>query len=844
MKKHEWSVTRRKSRQTLVILILAGLVFGSFSVFDFKTYEAQAAGNLLKGASFETAADLSYFDLWRGAGITRPYSFYRSYDAPFGQGSYSAAIETTDGAPGARFDAGLVGAKANSFTVTSGKTYLLRFYAKSALWTPVSVYLEDAQNYNAITPIQEQMINQDWTEYSMSFTPSTSSSSQTALLNFVFGDMPYKNTLYLDGLVLSEFSTKLTTTEVKGYIGETKKLLQFSDLSFSTERDLAIELPYYNAETGQASNKRFTPESITTREAYFNMYAGTYPGVARVYLKGNLVGSFNYNVLPKVTEIYPDLVRADQELSVSVSGLNPVANTSHLVVKAADAKGALYDKWLALDRFDSGLSLVTVRLPYGIAPGQLLLHTSFVDTAGKNRENRSGSLKYLLKPVITSVDWAARGFEQVGDKLRIRGQGIAYQPTVNFYNEQNKLIASTRATVFGVSDSAETIDVPAPLKVNRSNITVKVGGIESDPSGAASYVARPKLTSITSKNKRAVEAGGQMLPAAKIGEEITLNGDGFIASGSPEVEFQGFNSRFTVSVPASKIDPNGKWLKVIVPARAQTGFIAVISTGQKSNYLPLEIIPKVTSITPQPIQPDQLMTINAQGVGGNAKLVKVYFNLTDREQLPVEPRAVEVSDSGAVISLIAPLAISNRYSSLNLQYDRWRDDEKTVLNVRPTVTDAGINLDTKVLTIRGYGFSIYPNENIITYKYADQAHTVITPKVKILGVYPTEEGQEIRVQIYDDYHYGYVSVRVGDYASNEANFGPVSVRKIVRRVELVPSLGRVMGVLYISGYNFGTAGDVKVGPVWVTNLERSEFFIKVAVEKENLYGNPVVVTKR
>lgn len=833
--------TRRKSRQTPIFLIIASLVLNLILVFDFETKETRAAGNLLKNSSFET--DLSSFEIWRGQGITRPYNYFRSYEAPFGQGSYSAAIESPDGAPGARFDAGLVGSRSNSFTVSPGKTYLLRFYAKSALWTPVSVYLENAQSFNAITAIQEQMINQDWAEYSMAFTPF-SSSSEPALLNFVFGDMPFKNTLYLDGLTLVEFNSQLTTTEIKGYIGEEKKVLHFNDLSFFAERDLEIELPYYDSETGRATNKRFSPTSITARDAYFNMYARTYPGIGRVYLKGNFIGSFNYNVLPKVSEFYPDIVRADQELAFTVSGFNPVASTSHVVVKAIDSQGKLYDKWLTVDRFDSSLSFATVKLPYGIAPGTLFLHTSFTNAAGQAVENRTAAIRYQVKPVINSIDWASRGFEQVGDKLRLHGKGVSYLPSVNFYDDQNRLIVSNRATIVSVSDSDELIEVQAPLKANRSNVTVKVSGVESDSSNAVSFSARPRLNTIVSRNKRTIQESGQVVAAAKIGEEITLNGEGFVASGSPAVEFQGFASRFTVSVAAGKTDANGKWIKITVPERAQTGFIAVLSTGQKSNYLPLEIIPKVISVTPQVIEPNKPMTILAQGVGGNVKLAKVYFNLTDSQKIEIEPAALEVSDSGTTVSLTAPLAISNRYSSLNLQYDRWRDDEKVFLNVRPTITDANINLDTKVLTIRGYGFSINPRENVITYKYADENHTVITPKASILGVYPTEEGQEIRIQISDNYYYGYVSVTVGDFASNEANFGPVSVRKIVRRIEMVPSLGRVMGVLYISGYNFGTSGDVKVGSVWATNLTRSEFFITAAVEKENLYENPVIVTKR
>ena len=157
--------------------------------------------------------------------------------------------------------------------------------------------------------------------------------------------------------------------------------------------------------------------------------------------------------------------------------------------------------------------------------------------------------------------------------------------------------------------------------------------------------------------------------------------------------------------------------------------------------------------------------------------------------------------------------------------------------------NASINMDTKILSIKGYGFSTYPKENIITYKYADEDQTVIQPKVKMLGVYPTEEGQEIRIKIYDEYHYGYVSVAVGEYSSNEVNFGPVSISKITRRIEYVESADAVTGVLYISGYNFGENGGVRVGEHWADVHYRSNFLVVAVIDQNYLYDNPVIVAK-
>ena len=837
------SKVKNKIKKAVIFLIVFAVISNLVIIFK-NNHDAAAAGNLLKGGAFET--DLStYWETWKTASVTGTAELYRSYDVPFGQGSYSAAIERK-GAPGSRFDIGFVGKSANNFTVDLSKTYYFKYYAKASVASRVSMYLEDASNSAAITPISEQAVTTDWQQYGTFFTPGSTGSRQ-ALLIFTLGDLADNATLYFDSFTLTEFNPILSTTEIKGYAGETGKILRFNDLSLLSEEDVEIELPYYDELTGQATNKRFHPEKIVGgKDVYLNMYSQTYPGVGRVYIRNYSAGQFNYNLLPKLSELYPTQPRANEDLVLKVGGLNPVPGASHIVVKSIDINGKPFESWLSPATFDSKLSLVNVKLPVGVMSGPVFMHTSYVNTAGTNIENRTAVLNYKVKPVIFSVAWSKRGFEQVGDNLRILGKGIANRPTVNFYSATGKLIAGKTAKVVAINAADEAIEVVAPTNANEGTLRVSVNGVESDDSQALNFLARPKLNNIVSKNKRTITETGGSLPAAMIGEEITLNGEGFFAASTSNisVEFQSYNYRFTAAVAPGKYDPNGKFVKVTVPANAKTGFLAVQADTQKSNYLPLEIIPKVTSITPDPIVPDELMTIHAQGVGGNINLLKVIFNLTNNEKIEAAAENLLTYDNDSVITLKVPLAISNRFSSVNLRYDRWTDNEKVYLNVRPFITGASINLDDKILTISGYGFSINPKENVITYHYADQARTVVTPSVKMLGVYPTEEGQEIRIQILDGYRYGYVSVKTGDYASNEANFGPVSVKKITRRVEFVPADGRVRGVLYITGYNFGSQGDVMVGAITANTHYRSEYFIIAVVDSQYVNNNPVIVTKR
>jgi hypothetical protein len=841
-------IRTKTPKKPLVLLALFGLIF-QMVLAPIAPAPAQAAvtstgTNLIKNGSFETDPYANW-GIWKGTGATRTITLYRSYEPAFGQGSYSAGIEAS-GSPESRMSAGLVGSASNSFTLSADKKYLLKYYAKASQGMTVTSYLEDAASFSAVTPLTEQSISTQWQERSVIFSPAAGTSG-SGLVVFAFGDMPAGATLYLDGLVLADFNPQLSTAEVKGSIGESNKVLKIKNLSFTSESDIAIELPYYNELTRTAGTKRFTADKVSAADAYFKMAEQTFAGIGRVYVKDNYAGQFNYNVQPKLFEFFPSLLRSGEDLTVKTSGINPLNDATFVLIQTVNSQNKKSTTFLKPSGFDSKLTQLTVKLPTGVVSGNLQVQTSFVNMAGSNVENRSTSIAYKVKPVVTSIEWSKRGFEQVGDKLRIRGRGITNSPSVNFYDAAGALIASSKATVLSVGGSEEEIEVAAPTKANQATVKVSVDGVLSDEGVALQYSARPKLTSITTKNKRTYPDSGEVLPAAKIGEEITLTGEGFTAASGTvvEVEFQGFGRRFRLPVESGKIGSTGKTIKITVPETAQTGFIAVYVSGERSNYRPVEIIPKLISVSPNPIVPASAITITARGVGGNAKAARIIFNLTSKDALEVIPDSISVdTNTGiATISLTAPSALSSSYSSINLRYDRWSDDEKTSLAVDPFINEASIDLDTKILTIKGYGFSINPGENQITYRYADENHTVISPSVKMIGVYPTEEGQEIRIQILDGYHYGYVSVAVGGKTSNEANFGPVSIRRIVRRVEMVESLGRTMGVLYISGYNFGTQGDVRVGDVWATTLYRSEFVITAAVETADLYKNPVIVTK-
>ncbi|MCU0679280.1 MAG: carbohydrate binding domain-containing protein [Planctomycetes bacterium] len=827
--------------KAVIAAIVFSLVTGTAYLPGPNMPEAAAAANLIKENSFE--GDLfSYWSFWQSPENSRTYQFYRSYDAPFGNGSYSAAIDAA-GAPSGPFTALLSTKNTNKFNVETGKSYYLFFYAKATTPMDVLAYLQRASDYDPVSLFLGRRVTTSWQRYSVTFTPSASTD---AFLAFTLGDMPANASFYLDGVQLFEANQVITTNEIRGYVGETNKLVKISNIENFSLTDFGIELPYYDNLTGQATTKLFPARSLTTGGIYFDLPEQTFGGIARVFANDTYIGSFNYNIQTKVTEFYPSLIRANDDLAVSGSGFNPLANTTFLVVNYTDLDGKVSQTWIAPTAMDSKLKEMVFRLPYGVVAGNLYIQTSFMNMAGTEVVNKSNLLKYSVKPVVFAggIEWRDRGYEQVGDTVLIHGKGFSYSPTVNFYDDNGVKVDSKKAKLIQITDH-EVIEVQTSGKYNNLNVTVMAGGVESDLSSALMYLAKPKVNKIATKYSRPMYNTAEKIPAAKVGDLITISGEGFKpnASSTTQVEFQGINSRLTVVVENSAIDSAGKNLKVTVPSGAQNGYIGVRANNEISNYLPLEIIPTVISISPDPLVPGQEMTITAEGMGNNLALAKVNFQTDKAGEVTVAPSAIVFNGNLAQVRLQAPLALSNNSTKVSLQYDRWRDSGSSVLNITPTITGASIDMDTRILAIRGFGFSINPKENQITYKYADQNRTVINPKVRLLGVYPTEEGQEIRVQILDDYYFGYVSVKVGDFTSNEANFGPVAIRKIVRRVEYVPSAGQVMGVLYISGYNFGTQGGVMVGTRWATVHYRSEFYIIAVVDQAYVYDNPVIVAR-
>lgn len=797
----------------------------------------EAAANLVDGSSFE--GDI--YDDWSlfvSPDTPREFSFYRSLDRPYGYGTYAAAIMAdTAGTPAERWMANITSEQ--SFNTVANAEYYISFMAKSGAAMPVGIYVQNATNYNRVTPVSTFTVNGDWRQYSALVTVQTGGQS---VITFDFGGIPTGAELLVDGISFSQNDLNFDGAEVRGHIGERDKALRVTGIENFDLEDIEVELPYFDNETMTPTTRRYNPASMSRNAVSIHMYEQTFSGIGTLYVNDIELGSFNYTVEPRIEALEPAMVRANEDITLIGSGFNPLIDESKMfiVLKTIDVEGNVSERWLQPHTIDSRLTRVTATAPFGVASDRIFVQTNYYNNNNENIVNKSNLVNYSVKPIIDSIEWQDRGFEQVGDRLLIRGRGISYRPTVNFYDAEGNLIDSERATVERIYNE-EVISAQSTSRVNSYEITVTAGGIESDRDGAITYSAKPRMTDIRSDKNRTLYASDETIPAAKIGEEITIRGAGLRdLDGDTIVEFEGINGR----IPAVAVtNDRGNQLAVTVPAGAQNGYLGVIANEEVSNYLPLEIIPTVNSVSPSPVVPGEQLVIRANGIGSNLDLTRVYFELDPENEVDVRPEAIVFQGNEALVYVTAPKSMSNNSTKVNLQYDRWRNDGESVLNVRPHIERAAINLDNKILSIRGYGFSINPRENIITYRYADEDQTVINPRVRLLGVYPTEEGQEIRVQILDDYHYGYVQVQVGEYQSNQVQFGPVYVSQVARRVEFVESENQVMGVLYINGYNFGEDGEVTVGGRPAITHYRSNFFIIAVIDEQYLHDDPVEVNR-
>jgi transcriptional regulator with XRE-family HTH domain len=82
---------------------------------------------------------------------------------------------------------------------------------------------------------------------------------------------------------------------------------------------LVADRMYYNY---NFERKKFTPSAVVNNTVTFDMFAQTFAGIGKIFIYNTEVGTFNYNVLVKVTDFAPNPVMVDEDLTIYGSGFN------------------------------------------------------------------------------------------------------------------------------------------------------------------------------------------------------------------------------------------------------------------------------------------------------------------------------------------------------------------------------------------------------------------------------------------------------------------------------------------------------------------------------------------
>ena len=183
--------SQKKLTKTINVLIATAFIL----LVATAVSPASAATNLIKNGSFESDMYLSW-GVWQDQSATRQYQLYRSFDVPYANGSYAAAIE----AKGAMEESSLAmlisDNKNNNFTVSANKTYYLIFYTKGSGNFDIPIFFQNTNSFAAITPLAFANVTTDWQKNIVSLTPTATSIASLCYILFNFSDM---TPLWLDG---------------------------------------------------------------------------------------------------------------------------------------------------------------------------------------------------------------------------------------------------------------------------------------------------------------------------------------------------------------------------------------------------------------------------------------------------------------------------------------------------------------------------------------------------------------------------------------------------------------------------------------------------------------------
>lgn len=287
-------------------------------------------------------------------------------------------------------------------------------------------------------------------------------------------------------------------------------------------------------------------------------------------------------------------------------------------------------------------------------------------------------------------------------------------------------------------------------------------------------------------------------PAAKIGDEIVINGSNFGAlQESGLISFKGISSKNVKSWEDNKI-------ALYVPVGAETGNISVTAGGIKSNEVYFQVIPNITGIDPKIIKIGDYVSVTGRGFGKSFDSVKVIFNniesvavidLTDSTIMAEVPQKTTNGKMWVVVG-----------SQKSNEVDYTLAPVPSITSINPTSFGIG-----EQVTINGTNFGAKQGTSVITFNTINAAKIKSWTNTKIECYVPANAKS------------GMLFITVNGDKSNEVSYKITSSIEMV----LIPSGTFDMG-------NTGTYGGITYiseEPVHEVTISRDFYMSKYEIQQ-------------
>jgi len=502
--------------------------------------------------------------------------------------------------------------------------------------------------------------------------------------------------------------------------------------------------------------------------------SGAATGNVVVTVSGTASNGKSFTVLatPSISSLSP--TSGAVGASITISGSNFGSTQGSSTVKF-NGTTATVTSW--------GASSIAATVPSGATTGNVVVHTSGVDTNGV-------SFTVLPTPSISSLSPTSGA---VGASVTIAGS--------NFGSTQGTSTVKFNGTAASVTSwSASSVIATVPAGATTGNVVVHASGVDS-AGKSFTVVPAPNITSLS------VTSGG-------VGAAVTITGTNFGSTqGSSTVKFNGTTA--TVSTwGASSI-------AVAVPTGATTGNVVVHASGVDSNGVNFTVLPTptITSLAPSTAAVGASVVIAGSNFGATQGSSTVTFNGT---------AASATSWSATSITATVPTGATTGNVVVSVSGVASAGKSFTVVSA-PSISSLSKTSATvgTSITITGTNFGSSQGTGTVSFNGT-------------IGTATSWNSTTIKVPVPAGATSGNVVVFASGVNSNGVAFTVIPTPSIS---SLSPNFGPVGSLVIITGNNFGSSptGSTVTFNGWAaTSTAWSPTSITVAVPSQATTGNVVV----